>query len=60
MCLILSYQNIATLAPVYISYIKLWGVGENYHVKSSIIIIIHDQCYFYAKYNKNTSSRACF
>ena len=41
-----------------ISFLKLWG-GEKNHVRS-----ISDQCYFYAKYDKNTSTiaiyRACF
>ena len=34
---------------------KPWG-SENNPVKSSI----SDQCYFYAKYDKNASTRACF
>ena len=34
----------------------LGGGGENIPVRSSII----DQCYFYAKYDKNASTRACF
>ena len=33
----------------------LGGGGENNPVRSSI----SDQCYFYAKYDKNTSTRAC-
>ena len=33
-----------------------WGGGENNPVMSSI----NDQCYFYAKYDKNASTRACF
>ena len=34
-------------------FFKLWGGGgENNPVS--------DQCYFYAKYDKNTSTRACF
>ena len=32
------------------------GGGENNPVRSSI----SDQCYFYAKYDKNASTRACF
>ena len=32
------------------------GGGENIPVRSSI----SDQCYFYAKYDKNASTRACF
>ena len=39
-----------------ISFLKLWGGGENNPVMSSI----SDQCYFYAKYGKNASTRACF
>ena len=35
---------------------KPWGGGENNPVRSSI----SDQCYFYAKYDKNASTRACF
>ena len=35
---------------------KPWGGGENNPVMSSI----SDQCYFYAKYDKNASTRACF
>ena len=35
---------------------KLWGGGENNPVRSSI----SDQCYFYAKYDKKASTRACF
>ena len=31
------------------------GGGENNPVRSSI----SDQCYFYAKYDKNASTRAC-
>ena len=37
-------------------FFKLWGGGENNPVRSSV----SDQCYFYAKYDKNTSTRACF
>ena len=33
-----------------------WGGGENNPVGSST----SDQCYFYAKYDKNASTRACF
>ena len=36
--------------------LKLGGGGENNPVRSSI----SDQCYFYAKYDKNASTRACF
>ena len=32
------------------------GGGENNPERSSI----SDQCYFYAKYDKNVSTRACF
>ena len=32
------------------------GGGENNLVRSPI----SDQCYFYAKYDKNASTRACF
>ena len=35
---------------------KHWGVGENNPVRPPI----SDQCYFYAKYDKNASTRACF
>ena len=35
---------------------KTLGGGENNPVGSSIT----DQCYFYAKYNKNALTRACF
>ena len=36
---------------------KTLGVGaENNPVRSAI----SDQCYFYAKYDKNASTRACF
>ena len=35
---------------------KLWGGGENNPVRSSV----SDQCYVYAKYDKNASTRACF
>ena len=36
---------------------KTLGVGiENNHVRSSI----SDQCYCYAKYDNNASTRACF
>ena len=35
---------------------KLYGGAENNPVRSSI----SDQCYFYAKYDKNASTRACF
>ena len=38
-----------------ISFLNLGG-GENNPVRSSI----SDQCYFYAKYDKNASTRACF
>ena len=38
-----------------ISFLKLWGEGENNSVGSSI----SDQCYFYAKYDKHASTRAC-
>ena len=43
---------------ISISFLKLWGGGgaENIPVRSSI----SDQCYFYAKYDKNASTRACF
>ena len=34
---------------------KPWG-GENIPARSPI----SDQCYFYAKYDKNASTRACF
>ena len=34
----------------------LGGGAENNSVRSSI----SDQCYFYAKYDKNASTRACF
>ena len=34
----------------------LGGGGENNPVRSSI----SDQCYVYAKYDKNASTRACF
>ena len=34
----------------------LGGGAENIPVRSSI----SDQCYFYAKYDKNASTRACF
>ena len=34
----------------------LGGGGENNPVRPSI----SDQCYFYAKYDKNASTRACF
>ena len=40
---------------VSISFLKLGG-GGNIPVGSSII----DQCYFYAKYDKNASTRSCF
>ena len=33
-----------------------WAPAENNPVRSSI----SDQCYFYAKYDKNESARACF
>ena len=39
-----------------ISFLNLGGGGENNPVRSSI----SDQCYFYAKYDKNASARACF
>ena len=32
------------------------GKGKNNPVRSSIT----DQCYFYAKYDENASTRACF
>ena len=32
-----------------------WGGAESNPVRSSI----SDQCYFYAKYDKNASTRAC-
>ena len=35
---------------------KTWGGGENSPVRS----LISEQCYFYAKYDKNASTRACF
>ena len=35
---------------------KTSGGGENNLVRSSI----SDQCYFYANYDKNASTRACF
>ena len=35
---------------------KPGGGGENNPVRFSI----NDQCYFYAKYDKNASTRACF
>ena len=35
---------------------KTLGGAENNPVRSSI----SDQCYFYAKYDKNASTRACF
>ena len=35
---------------------KPWGGAENNPVRSPI----SDQCYFYAKYDKNASTRACF
>ena len=35
-------------------FFKTWG-AENNPVRSSI----SDQCYFYAKYDKNASTRAC-
>ena len=36
---------------------KPWeGGGENNPVRSPI----RDQCYFYAKYDKNASTRVCF
>ena len=47
------YINIVHLFP------KPWGGGggaENNPVRSSI----SDQCYFYANYDKNASTRACF
>ena len=37
-------------------FFKLWGGAENNPVRSSV----SDQCYFYAKYDKNASTRACF
>ena len=37
---------------------KLWGGGENNPVRSSYAV--SDQCYFYAKYDENASTRACF
>ena len=36
-------------------FLKLWGGAESNPVRSSI----SDQCYFYAKYDKNASTRAC-
>ena len=36
-------------------YSKTLGGAENNPVRSSI----SDQCYFYAKYDKNASTRAC-
>ena len=40
-----------------ISFLNLGGGGaENNPVRFSI----SDQCYFYAKYDKNASTRACF
>ena len=39
-----------------ISFLKRGGGAENIPVGSSI----SDQCYFYAKYDKNASTRACF
>ena len=39
-----------------ISFLKLWGGGEFNPVRSTI----SDQCYFYAKSDKNASTRACF
>ena len=39
-----------------ISFLNLGGGAENNPVRSSI----SDQCYFYAKYDKNASARACF
>ena len=35
---------------------KPWGGAENNPVRPPI----SDQCYFYAKYDKNASTRACF
>ena len=35
---------------------KTLGVGRKNPVRSSI----GDQCYFYAQYDKNASTRACF
>ena len=32
---------------------KAWGGGQNNPVRSSVI---SDQCYFYAKYDKNAST----
>ena len=37
-------------------FLKPWGGAENNPVRSSI----SDQYYYYAKYDKKTSTRACF
>ena len=41
---------------MFIYFVKLWGGAENNPERSSI----SDKCYFYAKYDKNASTRACF
>ena len=41
---------------VYFISKTLGGGAENNPVRTSI----SDQCYFYAKYDKNASTRACF
>ena len=45
---------------MYINIVHLFlnfgGGAENNPVRSSV----SDQCYFYAKYDKNVSTRACF
>ena len=47
-----SHQHLALTEKL-----KLWGGGaENNTMRSSI----NGQCYFYAKCNKNASTRACF
>ena len=43
---------------MYINIVHFFSKGgtENIPVRSSI----SDQCYFYAKYDKNASTKACF
>ena len=37
---------------------SLWEGGKNNLVRSSIIL--SDQCYYYAKYDKDAPTRSCF